>query len=56
MTNNTVPVMASGVCPFPPKYTAAAMLAAESDNTATTAAWDGLPVPILLILVITNNE
>jgi len=56
MTNNAVPVIASGVCPFPPKYTAAAMLAAASDNTAITAAWDGVSVPILLILLITNNE
>jgi hypothetical protein len=50
MTNNAVPVIASGNCPFPPKYTAAAMHAAAADNTATTAAKDGLLVPIAIIL------
>jgi hypothetical protein len=42
MTNNTVPVIASGSWPFPPKYTATAIDAAAATNTATTAASGGL--------------
>jgi hypothetical protein len=46
MTNNTVPVIASGSWPFPPKYTATTIDAAAADNTATTAATGGFLFPI----------
>ena len=46
MTNNTAPVIASGNCPVPPKYTPAAIDSAASENTAMTADADGLLVPI----------
>ncbi len=43
--------MANGNCPCPPKYTAPAMDAAASDNTATTADAGGFAeVPIRFIL------
>jgi hypothetical protein len=33
MTNNPAPVMASGICPVPPKYTATAIDNAASATT-----------------------
>ena len=52
MTNSAEPVMASGSCPLPPKYTAAAMQAAAATSTPTTADCGGFLAFIPLFYAI----
>jgi len=42
MTNNKAPVIASGNCPVPPKYTPPAIDSAANAKTAVTKAAEGL--------------
>jgi hypothetical protein len=43
-TNSTVPIIASGVWPVPPKYTASAIETAAATPQLVTSALDGLEV------------